>query len=121
MHATLALAAVTGGAGAGIATALSGTVVTGTSAAMANAAFLSLATQASISLVNNKGNLGKTFKELGRSSTVKNLATAVITAGVADKIGATSALNSTSNKRCKKQSVSNYYFCHCRSTKSGSC
>ena len=93
----LALAAVTGGAGAGIATALSGTVVTGTSAAMANAAFLSLATQASISLVNNKGNLGKTFKELGRSSTVKNLATAVITAGVADKIGATSALNSTSN------------------------
>ena len=75
----------------------SGTVVTGTSAAMANAAFLSLATQASISLVNNKGNLGKTFKELGRSSTVKNLATAVITAGVADKIGATSALNSTSN------------------------
>jgi large exoprotein involved in heme utilization and adhesion len=75
----------------------SGTVVTGTSAAMANAAFLSLATQASISLVNNKGNLGKTFKELGRSSTVKNLATAVITAGVADKIGATSTLNSTSN------------------------
>ena len=64
---------------------------------MANAAFLSLATQASISLVNNKGNLGKTFKELGRSSTVKNLATAVITAGVADKIGATSTLNSTSN------------------------
>ena len=75
----------------------SGTIVTGTSAAMANAAFLSLATQASISLVNNKGNLGKTFKELGRSSTVKNLATAVITAGVADKIGATSTLNSTSN------------------------
>ena len=75
----------------------SGTIVTGTSAAMANAAFLSLATQASISLVNNKGNLGKTFKELGRSSTVKNLATAVITAGVADKIGATSALNNVSN------------------------
>ena len=97
MHATLALAAVTGGAGAGIATALSGTVVTGTSAAMANAAFLSLATQASISLVNNKGNLGKTFKELGRSSTVKNLATAVLTAGVADKIGATTALNNVSN------------------------
>ena len=47
-----------------------GTVVTGTSAAMANAAFLSLATQASISLVNNKGNLGKTFKELDRKSVV---------------------------------------------------
>ena len=75
----------------------SGTVVTGTSAAMANAAFLALATQASISLVNNKGNLGKTFKELGRSSTVKNLATAVLTAGVADKIGATTALNNVSN------------------------
>ncbi|UOO83192.1 S-layer family protein [Uruburuella testudinis] len=88
----LALAAVTGGAGAGIASALSGTAVTGISATMANAAFLSLATQASVSLVNNKGNLGKTFKDLGRSSTVKKLATAVITAGVADKIGASSAL-----------------------------
>ncbi|HEZ2978820.1 TPA: S-layer family protein, partial [Neisseria meningitidis] len=80
----LAVAAATGGVGAGLIGAAQGT----TSAAIANAAFTSLATQASISLVNNKGNVGKTLKELGRSRTVKNLVVAAATAGVADKIGA---------------------------------
>ncbi|MDO5638606.1 MAG: DUF637 domain-containing protein [Neisseria sp.] len=93
----LALAAVTGGAGAAIASSLTGAAVTGASATMANAAFLSLASQASVSLINNKGNLGKTFKELGSSRTVKNLATAVVSAGVADKIGASSALQKSSS------------------------
>ncbi|MCL5685436.1 S-layer family protein [Neisseria meningitidis] len=90
----LAVAAATGGVGAGLIGAAQGT----TSAAIANAAFTSLATQASISLVNNKGNVGKTLKELGRSSTVKNLVVAAATAGVADKIGA-SALNNVSDKQ----------------------
>ncbi|MCV6684334.1 S-layer family protein [Neisseria meningitidis] len=90
----LAVAAATGGVGAGLIGAAQGT----TSAAIANAAFTSLATQASISLVNNKGNVGKTLKELGRSRTVKNLVVAAATAGVADKIGA-SALNNVSDKQ----------------------
>ncbi|HEZ2028754.1 TPA: DUF637 domain-containing protein, partial [Neisseria meningitidis] len=42
--------------------------------------------------------VGKTLKELGRSSTVKNLVVAAATAGVADKIGA-SALNNVSDKQ----------------------
>ncbi|HGG9897768.1 TPA: DUF637 domain-containing protein, partial [Neisseria meningitidis] len=90
----LAVAAVTGGVGAGLIGAAQGT----TSAAIANAAFTSLATQASISLVNNKGNVGKTLKELGRSRTVKNLVVAAATAGVSNKIG-TSALANVSDKQ----------------------
>ncbi|HGH6897994.1 TPA: DUF637 domain-containing protein [Neisseria meningitidis] len=90
----LAVAAATGGVGAGLIGAAQGT----TSAAIANAAFTSLATQASISLVNNKGNVGKTLKELGRSRTVKNLVVAAATAGVSNKIG-TSALANVSDKQ----------------------
>ncbi len=51
-----------------------------TTALMANAAFTSLAAQASITLINNKGDVGKTLKELGNSHTVKNM---IIAAGVA--------------------------------------
>jgi filamentous hemagglutinin len=46
----------------------------------ANAAFTSLVAQASISFINNKGNLSKTFEDLASSNTVKNM---VIAAGVA--------------------------------------
>jgi filamentous hemagglutinin len=47
---------------------------------MVNAAFTSLAAQASITLINNKGDIGKTLKDLGNSQTVKNM---IISAGVA--------------------------------------
>ena len=90
----LAVAAVTGGVGAGLIGAAQGTA----SAAVADAAFTALVSQASISPINNKGNIGNTLKELGRSRTVKNLVVAAATAGVADKIGA-SALNNISDKQ----------------------
>nr|WP_241483972.1 DUF637 domain-containing protein [Neisseria meningitidis] len=90
----LAVAAVTGGVGAGLIGAAQGTA----SAAVADAAFTALVSQASVSFINNKGDVGKTLKELGRSSTVKNLVVAAATAGVADKIGA-SALNNVSDKQ----------------------
>ncbi|ELK97997.1 pre-toxin domain with VENN motif family protein [Neisseria meningitidis 9506] len=89
----LAVTVVTAGAGAGAVLGLNGAA-----AAATDAAFASLASQASVSLINNKGNIGNTLKELGRSSTVKNLMVAVATAGVADKIGA-SALNNVSDKQ----------------------
>jgi filamentous hemagglutinin len=100
----LAVALATGGAGAGLlgtttttATTLAGVTTTTTittlgtttlavngvatvAGAMANAAFTSLAAQASITLVNNKGDVGKTLKEMGNSQTVKNM---IIAAGVA--------------------------------------
>ncbi|WP_029682779.1 DUF637 domain-containing protein, partial [Neisseria meningitidis] len=82
----LAVAAVTGGVGAGLIGAAQGTA----SAAVADAAFTALVSQASISLINNKGNIGNTLKELGRSRTVKNLVVAAATAGVSNKLGASS-------------------------------
>ncbi|MCQ9327762.1 DUF637 domain-containing protein, partial [Neisseria dentiae] len=85
----LAVAAVTGGAGAGLIGAAQGTA----SAAMADAAFTALVSQASISLINNKGDIGKTLKELGRSRTVKNIVVAAATAGVSNKIGASALAN----------------------------
>nr|WP_234395958.1 DUF637 domain-containing protein [Neisseria wadsworthii] len=95
----LALAVATGGAGAGVGATIIGAAQGTAAAAMANTAFVSLVTQASIATINNKGNPRKTLKELGSSRTVKNLATAVITAGVANKIGASSALNQVSDKQ----------------------
>jgi filamentous hemagglutinin len=71
----LAVAMATGGAGASL-LGTTGAVST----AAANAAFTSLAAQASITLINNKGDVGKTLKELGNSHTVKNM---IIAAGVA--------------------------------------
>ena len=41
-----------------------------------------LASQASIALINNKGDLGKTLDDLGNSASVKNLLTAIVTGGV---------------------------------------
>ena len=100
----LAVAMATGGAGAGLVGTTTTTVttvggVTTTTAittlgsttlavngvatvagTMANAAFTSLAAQASITLINNKGDIGKTLKDLGNSQTVKNM---IISAGVA--------------------------------------
>ncbi|VEG12417.1 two-partner secretion domain-containing protein [Moraxella cuniculi] len=52
------------------------------SSAMANAAFSSLASKAYISLINNKGDINKTFKDLGKSATVKDMARAAVTAGI---------------------------------------
>ena len=51
--------------------------------AMTNAAFTSLVAQASITLVNNRGDVGKTLKDLGSSNTVKNMVIAAGVAGVA--------------------------------------
>jgi hypothetical protein len=80
---SVAVAWATGGMGAG----MLGTTGA-TSSAMANAAFMSLSSQAAITLVNNKGNIGKTLSDLARSDTVKATVAAALTAGVLDKIGA---------------------------------
>ena len=70
----------------------------GTPAMMANAAFTSLAAQALIAFVNNKGDVGKTLKELGSSQTVKATIAAALTAGVLDKLGATGTMKELSGK-----------------------
>ncbi|MBK9445237.1 MAG: DUF637 domain-containing protein [Betaproteobacteria bacterium] len=47
-----------------------------------NAGFTTLATQTSVSLINNKGDIGQTLKDLGSSDSVKQLVAAMLTGGV---------------------------------------
>jgi filamentous hemagglutinin len=104
----VAVAWATGGMGANL---IGGTVTTTTTTAagvvtttttttlaglMANAAFSSLAAQASITLVNNKGDIAKTLKDMSTSSTIKATLAAVLTAGVLDKLGTTSTMTELS-------------------------
>ncbi|WP_429945934.1 DUF637 domain-containing protein [Bibersteinia trehalosi] len=85
----LAMAVVTAGAGA----AAVGLAATSAYAPMANAAFTALTTQATTTLVNNRGNINKTFKDLGSKQQIKQFATAVISAGVADKLANSVSIN----------------------------
>lgn len=80
--------AVTAGAGAAVVGALGGSAATlgGTAVAMTQAAVTSLVTQASVSLINNGGNINQTLKELGSKDSVKNLATSVVTAGLLSQV-----------------------------------
>ncbi|MCK4106607.1 DUF637 domain-containing protein [Acinetobacter radioresistens] len=100
---TVGTTTVAVGAG-GSATVFGSTVLATTTAAgvttytttgvMINAALTSLASQTSVSLVNNQGNIAKTLKDLGSKDTVKNLATAVVTGGLLDKVGGTATMES---------------------------
>jgi filamentous hemagglutinin len=80
------------------ANSLFGANLTGASAAMGNAAFMSLASTAAITFVNNKGNIGKTLEALAKSETVKGIIAAALTAGVMDKLNATQTLSDLSKK-----------------------
>ena len=86
--------AMPAGAGANLVGAKAGT----TTALMADAAFSSLAAQAAITFVNNKGDIGKTLKELGSSQTVKATIAAALTAGVVAKLGATATMKDLAGK-----------------------
>lgn len=72
----IAVAVVSGGTGASL---VSATTTVGT--AVANAGFVALASQAAVTLINNKGNLGQTLSDLGSDETIRNVATAMLTAG----------------------------------------
>ncbi len=76
---------------------------TTTTAVMTDAVLASLASQASISLINNKGDVGKTLRDLGSSQTAKATIAAALTAGVLDKLG---AINGMSEIRSKLQAGS---------------
>lgn len=70
-------------AGTTLATSTAGAAASYTAAGAAlNAGFSALAVQASISLANNGGDISKTLKEMGSSTTVKNTLVAMATAGV---------------------------------------
>ncbi|PKU21513.1 DUF637 domain-containing protein [Telmatospirillum siberiense] len=69
-----------------------GLVAAGSDAALAvgaagAAGFSTLATQATTSLINNQGDLGKTLQELGSLDTVKNIAISMASAGAFSEVG----------------------------------
>lgn len=75
--------ALTAGAG----TAAAGAVGGGVIGAGAQAAVATLASQASVSLINNGGDIAKTLKDLGSKDSVKGLITSVVTAGLLSEVG----------------------------------
>lgn len=74
----LAIAFATGGAGVG--------ALLGTTGTMTNAALLSLTTQASVSLINNGGDVSATLKYLGSQQAIKGVVTSVVMAGLMPQI-----------------------------------
>ncbi len=82
-------ASMLGAAGVTTTTVGGVTTITGISTlgAMANAAITSLATQASVGIINNGGDIGKTLKDLGSKDSVKNLVASVATAGLLSEVG----------------------------------
>ncbi|HHS2142682.1 TPA: DUF637 domain-containing protein, partial [Neisseria meningitidis] len=66
-------------------TAAATTVSTAT--AMQTAALVSLYSQAAVSIINNKGDVGKALKDLGTSDTVKQIVTSALTAGALNQMG----------------------------------
>ncbi len=64
-----------------------------------NAAGLALQTQAVITLVNNKGDISKTLKDMASSQTIRGMATAALTAGIGAKLGLGSAATDPFNQK----------------------
>ena len=58
-----------------------------------NAAGIALQTKAVITLINNKGDITKTLKDMASSDTIRNMATAALTAGLGAKLGFSSSVN----------------------------
>jgi len=68
-------------------TTTAGAVGYTTTGVIVNAAVSTLASQAAVSLINNGGQLDKTLKDLGSKRNLRQLATAVATAGVLSEVG----------------------------------
>ncbi|ANB92115.1 hypothetical protein MOVS_09175 [Moraxella ovis] len=80
----LAASIVSSATNAGIAASTAGTL-----GAMSSAAFGSLVSTASISLINNQGDIKATLKELGSKQNIKQLTFAIASAGIGSKINQT--------------------------------
>ena len=79
---TLAVAAATYGYGAKIAALFEGMAGQAALAAGAKAGFMALCGQASVALVNNKGDLLAALRDLGREASLKALASSILAAGL---------------------------------------
>lgn len=75
-----------GGITLGTTTAAGVTTLTAAGAAV-NAAFTAVVSMASVSLINNGGDIGKTLQDLGSADAVKNLVASMATAGALQSLG----------------------------------
>ena len=91
----LAVAVATGGMGAPMVGAANGTMT----AAMANAGFSTLVSQAAVALINNKGNILGALEDMGSSEHLIQLATSIvgagITAGITNAAGLSNGVNAS--------------------------
>ncbi len=79
---------VSGGAGLGVGSSLLGFGTKTAVTAAIDAGFTAIASRAAVSLINNKGDIGATLKELGSSANLRSIAAAIITAGVTQGLDA---------------------------------
>ncbi|WP_049866946.1 DUF637 domain-containing protein [Pseudomonas brassicacearum] len=79
----IALAVVTGGAGAGLVGATAGTF----SAGFANAVLIAVETQAATSAINNKGDLGAVLKDTTSSESLKGYVVSGLLGGIGNSLG----------------------------------
>lgn len=89
----IAVTMATGGTGA------LGASSFGITSAAGTAAFSSLASQAAVMLINNKGDIGATLKQLASSATIRSVATSALTAGVGARLGLGSAATDPFNQK----------------------
>lgn len=80
----IAVAVAAGPAGSGLSASMVAT----------NAAGIALQTQAVITLINNKGDISKTLKDMASSDTISNMATAALTAGLTANLNIPNMTNS---------------------------
>jgi filamentous hemagglutinin len=96
----------TAGAASGAAGAMTGAAAgTTTVASVALAAGMTtMASQTAVSLINNKGDIGKTLNDLGQSQHIKALATAMVTAGALQGLNTSLNIGNTSMGNINAQS-----------------
>lgn len=70
-----------------VTTTAAGVTTTYTAGAIVNAGVSALASKAAVSLINNRGDLGATFKELGSKDNLRQLALSMVTAGALNSLG----------------------------------
>ncbi|HDL7824942.1 TPA: contact-dependent inhibition toxin CdiA [Yersinia enterocolitica] len=77
----IAIAVAAATAGSGLVVAASAAAGGGMAGGAVSAGMSALASQAAVSLMNNKGNISQTFKDLGRKESVKSLVTSMAVGG----------------------------------------
>ncbi|AJJ10555.1 hypothetical protein CH64_3323 [Yersinia rohdei] len=93
----IAIAVAAATAGSGLVAAAGAAAGGGMAGGAVTAGMSSLASQAAVSLVNNQGNISKTFKELGSKSSVKSLVTSMAVGGALSGFDAALGFDSTAN------------------------